>query len=656
MHDAREFRTTGGSSRAEGAQSGTGYTGRARRGGKSAKDRRERRLLALALAGSTVALVAAHACLIGYGTFANVDESYAISLAQRLTEGFRLYEGAVSQRGPLMYYVFELVARLTGWDNVAGLRIWALAFSFAQVGAVTWAGCRLFSRRTGSLAAVVMTYMLVIGLPPIDGLALHGETLQAPLFVVGATLAAFSTRSRTQRAWLLMTSGLAFGAAIAIKQSAILQPLPVVLYLLADASRKTVRTVPWKNLFVFAAGVVAPLAVFAIHAAATGTLRSLVYYCFTYNLSVHLRPSDALLSRASLEPLADWLKKLTTFVLVVGAVLAAHVAFLVRRYGRAISARSLWPFFRGFGVLQYLGAHVLVGTIAASSMYRFFPHYYLPVLPLVALLVAAWIDRHVRIRNAKAVRFATVLLASVTIVAAGFSAYAYEKIDGRVTHGGTVQRVAQFVEATTAPDAKIFVWGFSPWIYPYAHRRPAGRYVFETYVTGFVPWFFDAYRHEASRVVPGSLEALLGDLDREKPEVVIDAGSVLLARPMRAYERAATWLHANYCFEVRVSGYDVYRRKTAAGCVTEVFPTSHPPVDYFGLPMTVAMPLLVDEASSRPLCVANDDDPAWFPGAGPTAGLDILRPSSTAKIEAEHRADGIAYPNELRPAITCAPR
>ncbi|AKU96911.1 hypothetical protein AKJ09_03575 [Labilithrix luteola] len=603
-----------------------------------------------------MALVAAHATLIGYKTFANVDESYAISLAQRLTEGFRLYEGAISQRGPLMYYVFELVARVTGWDNVAGLRLWALAFSFAQVGAVAWAGCRLFSRRTGSLAAVAMTYMLVVGLPPIDGLALHGETIQAPLFVVGATLAVFATRSRKRRGLLLATSGLAFGAAIAVKQSALMQPAPVVLYLFADASRKTVRKIPWKDLLVFVAGVIAPLAVFVLHALGIGTLRSLVYYCFTYNLSVHLRPSDALLSRASLEPLADWLKKLTAFVMVVGAVLAAHVAFVARRWRRAVSSRSIWPFFRGFGVLQYLGAHVLVGTIAASSMYRFFPHYYLPVLPLLALVVAAWIDRHVRIRNAAAVRFATALLAAVTVVAAGFSAYAYEKIDGLVTHGPTVRRVARFVEATTSPDAKLFVWGFSPWIYPYAHRRPAGRYVFETYVTGFVPWFFDAYPHEASRVVPGSLEALLGDLDREKPEIVVDAGSVLLARPMRAYGAAATWLHANYCFEVRVSGYDVYRRKTPAGCASEDFPTSHPPVDYFGLPMAVAMPLLVDEASSRPLCTADDDDPVWFPGGGPKAGLDVLLPLSRAKIEAEHRKDGVAYPGELRPPITCAPR
>ena len=147
-----------------------------------------------------------------------------------------------------------------------------------------------------------------------------------------------------------------------------------------------------------------------------------------------------------------------------------------------------------------------------------------------------------------------------------------EKVDGRVAHDRTVDDVSKVITATTAPRDRIFVWGFSPWVYQYSHRRPAGRFVFETYVTGFVPWFWEKLSVERARVVPGSVEVLLGDLDREKPTVVVDAGSIM---PGKAHAGVrpllAAWLRANYCFDVRIGAFDVYRRK-APGIADCVYP------------------------------------------------------------------------------------
>ena len=622
--------------------------------------RADRLLRAGVMGGALASLVAAHATLIGYKTFANVDEAYAAALAARILDGHRLYEGAISQRGPLMYYAYAAIARVGGWDSLVALRLCALAFAFGQVAAVAWAGTRLVSHRAGSLAAAIMTYILVAGLPPIDALALHGETMQAPLLVGAAILAWLSPCSpRSARDRLpLFAAGLLFGAAIAIKQSALLQPAPVVFLLVARARRSPPRSVPWGQLGSLAAGIVLVLAGFAIHAALSGTLRSLVYYCFTYNVQVHLRPADALVSHTTLEPLAEHVKRMTAFAVVVLALVFAGVAFATRRLRAAVATRSGRALLRGFDAERFIGAHALVGTLAASSMYRFFPHYYLPALPFVALALAAWLARRVRGRAGRSdvVRVAATVLTVGTMAAGGLSAYAYEKVDGQVTHGPLVKHLARYVEATTPRASTIFVWGFSPWLYAYSHRKPAGRYVFETYVTGFVPWYFDASpREEKARVVPGSLEALLGDLDRENPEIVIDAGSVILARPMRAYPQAAAWLHDHYCFELRAGGYDVYRRKPAGGCATDAFPRAHAPVDYFGIPMPVPMPLLVDEATSRALCPHEEDEPVWFADGPPppAAGLAELVSPSRARDTANNRAAGVAYPGELRSTLPC---
>src|SRR5258708_6477784 len=104
----------------------------------------QRRLARLVLLAALVSLALVHGPLIGYKTYANVDEGYASAIAARLLEGHRLYAGAVSQRGPLMYYAFEAIAWLHGWDNIVAVRAWGLVLALAHVALVYWAARVLF--------------------------------------------------------------------------------------------------------------------------------------------------------------------------------------------------------------------------------------------------------------------------------------------------------------------------------------------------------------------------------------------------------------------------------------------------------------------------------------------------------------------------------
>ena len=593
------------------------------------------------LGACALALIAAHAPLIGYGAYANVDEAYACALAERINEGFKLYEGAVSQRGPLMYYFFAALARVFGWDNIVALRSATLVLVLLHVGLVAWVGARFVSRRAGVMAAVVSTYALVVGLPPLDGMALHGEAIQVPLLVGAAAAGVLATRARASKrlGWLVL-SGLLFGAAIAIKQSAVLQPIPTALWLCAEARRRSPRRLPLKMLLVFAMAVAAVPAVFVAHAAADGTLSSLVYYTLTYNLSVHLRPSEALLSSASLIPLSDQVMRLTAFLGGTLAIAFVLGAFVWRRFRDALRHRSAWRLARAFDIRVYFAMHFVVAVVSASAMYRFFPHYYVTAVPFLALALAAWTQRP--LARAGAHRLLGGVAAAVLLVAAAFTAYMNEKIDGRLTHDPLAQRVGSYIDATTRKNAKIFVWGFSPWLYGYSHRRPAGRYVFGTYVTGFVPWFHDSLLQEPARAVPGSMDALLGDLDREAPDVVVDAGSLVLARPLRAYPPMAHWLSASFCFELRVGAYDLYRRKAAGSeCASTSLPRPHPPVDYTGRAMVVPMPELAREEIALPLCKTLYDDVVWFPDAQRPARLDLLGDARRAKTSALDCTDAV---------------
>jgi hypothetical protein len=631
---------------------------------RSPHDRWARAVLGVGLA----ALVTCHAAILGYKKFADVDEGYASAIAERLLEGFKLYSGAVSQRGPLMYYGFAAMMRITGWDNVMGIRCWALAFCLAHVVLVFWAGRRLVSLEAGVVAALATVYGLGFGFPARDAVALQGEAMQLPPLIVSAVLGALAMRhapGSRGRVGRLAWAGLALGISISIKQSVALHLLPVAAWIVADAVWRRGRVGPvLVEMGAFVGSTLFVPAVFVLHALREGTLREMVYYCLTYNLTTHLHPTSRW--TATLGQLFDRINERAGFFLALVFVLGWGVALLAGRLrearrngGAGDAAAALRSAAGAFGPRAYLGLHLIVALATGASMSRFFPHYFLPAMPFLTILLGAAVDvafrRHA---TAGAARIVAATLSGFLLLYAGLAAYFLEKIDGRIAHEPLVERLARYLEASTSADQRIFVWGFSPWLYAYSHRRPAGRYVFETYVTGFVPWFWEDVDVERQRIVPGSVDALLDDLDREKPEVVVDAGAVLFGRGMRGYEEPMAWLKHFYCFELRFGAFDVYRRKREGGepCEVPDVPKMHFAVDFYGSAAPyAAMPVTLDFASSRWLPPGDYDSPIVFPEQLLPPLADALRDRKVERERAEAlKKLGVTSSHDLLPPAPCA--
>jgi 4-amino-4-deoxy-L-arabinose transferase-like glycosyltransferase len=596
-----------------------------------------------------VSLVLIHGPLIGYKTYANVDEAYAAALAERLIEGYKLYQGAVSQRGPLMYYIFEALDRIDGWDNIFALRFWALGLAIAHLGFVYWTGRKLLSSTAATIAVALSAYALSFGFPPEDAVAINGEPLQLPALMIAVVLGVLAVRSSPgsrERVRSLFLAGFCLGIAIAIKQSVALHPLPILLYLAVDAHR---RRQPVRRFFVdsawlLGATLIAPL-FFIAHSAAEGTLKDFYYYCVTYNREVHLQPSPKHFTW--LPTFFFRLNLQTLFFIVVTLLLGGGLAYARRRVRAARKqpqlTEKLWALVRGYGPREYLAFHLALALFSATVMYRFFPHYYLQAAPFMSLCAAGVITRATTGRGDRGwtVRAATTTFMAFVLFASALGCDFGEKVDGRVTHDRSVIDVAKLITATTKPDDKIFVWGFSPWIYGYSHRRPAGRYVFETYVTGFVPWFWEKLSIERARIVPGSTEALLDDLDHEKPAIVVDSGDVMMGRPMRMFDKPNAWLHASYCFEMRIGAMDIYRRKVdGRDCTVPFFPRPHEVVDYRGASLPIPVPRTVDYDTSPPLPNGSFFKPLYFLGYPAPVGLDAIRDLKREKEEKEGADEG----------------
>jgi hypothetical protein len=126
--------------------------------------------------------------------------------------------------------------------------------------------------------------------------------------------------------------------------------------------------------------------------------------------------------------------------------------------------------------------------------------------------------------------------------------------------------VRYLAETTKASDA-VFVWGRHAELYVSARRQPASRFVDTVYPAGVVPWFPASTAAEQElRVVPGSRELLLADLEESKPELIVDDGRTLDGRYMYSFPLLRDYLDREYCFVRHVDGEPIYRRRHGNEC------------------------------------------------------------------------------------------
>jgi hypothetical protein len=135
-------------------------------------------------------------------------------------------------------------------------------------------------------------------------------------------------------------------------------------------------------------------------------------------------------------------------------------------------------------------------------------------------------------------------------------------------HQDHYRAVAQYLREHTQPEARVFVWGNSPEIYLYAHRRMASRYMSVNYQTGRV-WGTpanDLGGNPDRRNVPAeSWNNLMADLQHNLPEFIVDAAAGKLDKmddePLTRHPRMAALVANHYQLEETVLGVPLYRRR-----------------------------------------------------------------------------------------------
>jgi hypothetical protein len=395
------------------------------------------------------------------------DEGEYAYAGQLLLQGIPPYQLAWNMKFPGTYFCYAGVLAVFG-QSAAAIHIGLILVTSLSAALVFLIGWQLMNAAGGLLAAGL--FVLSSALPQAAGLAGHA-THFVVLFVCVGTFALLQAEEKKSTGWLL-ASGLAFGAAILMKQHAVLFALAAAGWDWAQARQPTRKRA--LHAGVFAAGIALPLTVTAVVLAVTGVWPRFVFWTIDYARQY-----------VSLSPLSAMPR---LWVNGFGPVWASGI-WIWLLGGAALSLIFLRTPYRRAAVL---GATLFLGGLAAAIPgFYFRNHYFLMAMPGLALLNAALVLAlaHQLNTRAPAVRLQW-LPAGLACVMVGDLCLRNGALWTQLTPFEACRKIygfnpfpeapeiARYLAAHTAPTDTVAVLGSEPEIFFLAHRHSASGYVY----------------------------------------------------------------------------------------------------------------------------------------------------------------------------------
>lgn len=398
----------------------------------------------------------------------NPDEGYLAVQARMLAHGGELYSTVVDRKPPLVPWLYAGSFALFGDGSLLPLKVLAAAAQLLTAVLLVSLARRRWGDGAGRTAGVL--YLLIsIGLNPEDAQAAAFE-----VFMLPCTAAAMWCADR--RRW--GAAGTAVACAFLAKQTGGAVLLPVAWLLWRDGAAR-------RDAGRLAAGLGGPV----LAAALLTTPAGFVFWTVTGS------GAYASFTGSELHVLGRGLMN--------AAVLAAACAGIVGPVLRVLriartGAVELWLWLASSVAAVLLGFH-------------FFGHYYLQLMPPLALLGAAALQILPRERTVRAVVVSGC--ACAVFLAWGLLAPRPE-----LAHAA---RLAETVRARTAPDDRVLFWGMHPEAYWLADRAPASRFLTAGLLTNYSggrngPQVGEKY------AVDGAWPVFREELRRHPPALVVD--------------------------------------------------------------------------------------------------------------------------------------
>lgn len=451
------------------------------------------------------------------------DEAVYSVVANEIVDGGLPYRDAIERKPPLLFWTYAAVFEAAGKYNWRALHVLALAWTLGTMAGLFAIGRRLFNQETGLVAALL--YGVFQSWAVGKNLALNGEMLMNLPLVWAWSIGLGTSRSRLRPE--LFGAGVLLCAGFLLKQPAAIAAVPLGIYLLLPSyrtSRGITKSMSMVHAAMLTAGFFAALGLVAMVLAREGILGEAFYWTFTNHDMPHV-----FWTTGGLHTLA-----------FIGACLPLVVgAGMAFRDRKGLWAGSKPERTALFGLLFAS----LIGTAAGA---RFYPHYYIQLVPALALLAAPHYVQLWSSRTGPRLWFfqPAVMAGWMAFTVIGFSISHWIMLAGN----RKPTEMASYLTKHSAPNDRIFVWGRgSAQVYLQARRRPASRYVLTFPLTGLIFGGDLPGVDTRDRIVPGAWDKLEEDFRKHPPRFIVDFDSGPIGQyPVHDFPVLTSLLAKNY--------------------------------------------------------------------------------------------------------------
>jgi hypothetical protein len=397
------------------------------------------------------------------------DEGEYAYAGQLMLQGIPPYQLAYNMKLPGTYAAYAIIMRVFG-ETVSGIRIGMLFVLLVNTLILFLLTRRLFGLLAATVAAASYTLLVNrLSTMSLDGHATHFIVL-ASLSGILLLLHALESHRHTT----LFLSGFCFGVAFLMKQHGILFAVFGGLFWAWSIWKQSAR---WRKIIagemVLAAGVIVPFVVTCALIWHTGLFRKFwfwtINYAAAYEKILNLSEGWKLL-----QIILPWVPRPYSVFLL--AALGLSAIFWNRR------AREEKVFVLSFALFSLL---------AVCPGFYFRPHYFLVLLPAVAMLAGLGISASheylLERQVSPLVAWVPIAIFVISYFAAleGQRKYLFEITPlqvNRQMHGGhgfpEAQVVADYIRTRTTEKDRIAIFGSEPEIYFYSGRHSATGYIY----------------------------------------------------------------------------------------------------------------------------------------------------------------------------------
>ncbi len=450
------------------------------------------------------------------------DEAIYAVVANEIVEGGKPYVDAVERKPPLLFWTYAGVFEVAGEYNWRALHVVALLWTLATMGGLYVIGRELFDRPTGLTAALLAS---VFGsFATWKNLAFNGEIMMNLPLVWAWAIGLGRSHSRFRPE--LLAAGALLGTAFLLKQPGAIAAVPLAIYLLLPSYRRSRGRAKGESVAqaaILTAGFLGALASVATILAYQGILREASYWTVADHTVPHVFWEKGIMQSLSFAAIC--------LPLLIGTALA------LRGEGDLWADKTA----ERIALFGLLGASM----IGAAAGARFYPHYYIQLLPPLVLLAApayAAVWRQ-KVQPRWWMPGPLIMQTWLALTVVAFFVLHWQGLAAR--RQPTV--AGRYLAKNSAPNDRIFVWGQFPEIYLDAGRRPASRYIATFPLTGYVFGGRVPGLNTHDRIRLGVWDKLAVDFALHPPEYVIDteAGPEALY-PIRNFPRLAGLLERGY--------------------------------------------------------------------------------------------------------------